>query len=154
MFYRNSVSNKKSQSTPKMLYKLPTYNLKDDIKLEKYVLIPFDKKNEYKKQYKSLRWEVERKLWYTEDHHEWNNLDECHIIYYDVPFEFKDDVKNAGFRWDAVNRFWYGCNELYERLSEKAQDQIEPIEHEYNRKILNNEIGEVQPAPEENSLNT
>lgn len=126
---------------------LPTYNLYNDLKLEQYLLIPFNKKDELKKQYRDLKWDDKRKLWYLEDNTKWNMLPSYHIKYYDVPYDQKDAIKSSGFKWDALNKYWYGCDYLFYNLPDNIAIHIEEIGILPNRQKLNSQLSEMVAEP-------
>ncbi len=123
-------------------YATSEYNLMDDIKHNKFVLLPYELKDTYKRQFKSLKWDAVRHLWYTNTKSDWVKLEQFHIKYYDVPFDIKDDAKEVGFRWDNKNKSWYGCTYMFSKLDEELQDDIELIDNPVRRAIINTELGE------------
>jgi len=140
-----SYKYSKAQPTKSRLSDTPTFNLLDDLKHNKFVLIPFNDTPEYRAKFKSLRWDANRKLWYTNTKSDWDKMPEVHIKYYDVAFEHKDFVKEAGFRWDNLNKYWYGCNAMIPKLHEDTEFEL--IENPVNRFKLNQQLGVVQPEP-------
>lgn len=136
-----------SKKITKPKYPVPTYDLYEDLKLGKYVLVPFDNKDDIKNKYKSLRWDTERKLWYTDNKKHFDEMADYQIKYYDTQYEHRSDIKEAGFKWDPVNKSWYGCNALYNQLPVEVMDETEALADVKTRQLLNECIGDRVPEP-------
>lgn len=77
-----------------------------------YLLVPYEKKDTMKRQF-GLRWDMNRKLWYTNRTCGFEEIRKYEIIMLTVPFEKKDYVKGLGCKWNGDN--WYTCREIYDK---------------------------------------
>lgn len=86
--------------------------------MKKYIKVPFADKDAVKSL--GARWDMDMKSWYipddasSETFSKWESHDPSvkveetgTKIYLNVPFAEKDEVKNAGGRWDGDRRQWY-----------------------------------------------
>lgn len=81
----------------------------------KYLLIPFEKKDCFKKKY-GLKWDSSRKQWYT-NRGSTDDVIKYEIVDLEVPFKHKDYVKGLGCRWNGNN--WFTTMEVYEKYEEQ-----------------------------------
>jgi frataxin-like iron-binding protein CyaY len=100
-----------------------------------YLDVPYDNRADAK--VSGAKWDAENKKWYFNKDGETDLSDyqkelieKWKIkpkIYLTVPFEYKDDAKERGARWDAENKRWY-CYEEHKNLIETYKENSEPIE--------------------------
>jgi len=100
-----------------------------------YLDVPYDNRADAK--VSGAKWDAENKKWYfnkdgeTElSDYQKELIEKWKIkpkIYLTVPFEYKDDAKEKGARWDAENKRWY-CYEEHKNLIETYKENSEPIE--------------------------
>jgi hypothetical protein len=74
-------------------------------KQKTYLLIPFDKKDELKKLHK-IRWDAEKKLWYSNKDNE--DLKQYQIKKIVIPYESKDIMKERykDIRFEKETKSW------------------------------------------------
>jgi frataxin-like iron-binding protein CyaY len=100
-----------------------------------YLDVPYDSRTDAK--VSGAKWDAENKKWYfnkdgeTElSDYQKELIEKWKIkpkIYLTVPFEYKDDAKEKGARWDNENKKWY-CYEEHKNLIETYKENSEPIE--------------------------
>lgn len=92
----------------------------DSNQIKKYLLIPFDKKDELKVKYK-IKWDVEKKMWYIED-----DIPEELNIYtikkIKLDYADKDILKKRfnSMRWEPIEKIWICSLEDYKIFIEKS----------------------------------
>lgn len=89
---------------------------------EKYfVFVPFTETDNVRRVYR-IFWCPKNKLWYAKSKTVYDSMELYHITYYKVDYASRELVKKYGFKWDKVNKSWYGCTfivmEHMEDLSE------------------------------------
>jgi hypothetical protein len=99
--------------------KMTNYNL----------LIPFEKKDLLKTQYK-LKWDNEIKMWHTTSQSTYGKLLDYHVIDLEVTYENKDIAKKLGAKWNGkhwiTSRLNYNTHQqIYDALKENKPDTDE-----------------------------
>jgi len=93
-------------------------------------MIPFDKKDFLKSQYK-LKWDNETKMWYTTSASTYNKLLDYHVIDLLVRYENKDIAKKLGAKWNGsawiTSRLNYNTHKpIYDSLNNTPSVNNEP----------------------------
>lgn len=95
---------------------------------QKYFLyIPIDV-TRIVKQNNRISWDKINKLWYVTTLEAYNNLDEYHIVYFDVKYKDKELAKRCGLRWDPKNKAWFGSLFICNRCMENSMVEIEDFD--------------------------
>lgn len=78
------------------------------------LLIPFDKKDEVKKDFK-IRWDTDKKIWYYIGNELPKGLDKYEEMVVDVRYEDKDLFKKRfkTMRWNNLDKIWTMSREEY-----------------------------------------
>lgn len=78
------------------------------------LLIPFDKKEEVKKQF-NIRWDMDKKLWYFMGNELPESLEKYQEMIVDVKYEDKDLFKKRfkTMRWNKDDKIWTMSREEY-----------------------------------------
>jgi len=103
-----------------------------------YLDVPYDNRADAK--VSGAKWDAENKKWYFSipepdgatklSDYQKELIERWKLkakIYLTVPFEYKDDAKEKGARWDNENKKWY-CYEEHKNLIETYKENSEPIE--------------------------
>lgn len=76
-----------------------------------HLLIPFSQKDRLKAEHR-LKWDSEKKLWYTDNLETYESLKRYHITVLHIPFANRDGAKKLGCKWNGTH--WYTSYESYE----------------------------------------
>jgi hypothetical protein len=95
------------------------------------LVIPYDEKDIIKTMYKGkIKWDNEKKTWYTTCNKTYTKLTQYHKHVLSVPFIHKDKAKGLGAKWDGSN--WYVNEGLYQKCQSDFDSlvDIDPDEDE------------------------
>jgi hypothetical protein len=100
------------------------------------LLIPFDKKDFLKSQYK-LKWDNNAKMWYTTSQSTYGKLLDYHVVDLEVTYENKDIAKKLGAKWNGKHWITSCLNynthqQIYDALKENKPETDEEEENSLN----------------------
>lgn len=89
-----------------------------------YLIIPFEKKDEFKKDFK-IKWDADKKLWYYEGAKINDALHPYTIKKVYIEYDQKDVYRKKfkSLKWDGINKIWLCSNDDYENMGKYTNDE-------------------------------